>query len=132
MAKETKAAYDKDKGKHRLKSLKPTDDKHTDVEGIDTSKHEVFDSDKNLSAAQSKYPNYDWFACFTIKDKSGNQVGDMPAYTIKVDKPASGKNLYYYYNNTANQLDFSDAGTEEGRQRVKATLRIGDPPIGTG
>ena len=105
--------------------------KDTDLDGIDGSKYDVFTTDKNLAEARKKYPNYDWFACFTIKDKSGNQVGDMPAYTIKFDKPASG-NLYYYYNSIANQLSFSDAGKKGNKDRVKATLTIGDPPIGIG
>jgi hypothetical protein len=127
MAKETKAKYED--GKHKLKGLKPDKDKHTVIEGIDTKNFEVFDSDKNLSDAESNYPDYDWFACYTIKDKKGNQVKKVSGgYTIKFDKPALGKNLYYYYNKTANKLDFSDA--EPGR--VKATLDIGDPPIGAG
>ena len=63
--------------------------KDTDLEGIDESKYDVFLTDKNLAEAKSKYPNIDWFACYTIKDKSGKEVGNMPAYTIKFDKPAS-------------------------------------------
>ena len=124
MANENKAKY-KD-GKYGLGGSKDTD-----LEGIDTKKYDVFTTDKNLADARSKYPNYDWFACFTVKDKSGKQVGNMPAYTIKFNKPASG-NLYYYYNGTATQLPFSDAGKKGNKNRVKATLTIGDPPIGMG
>ena len=113
-------------GKHGLGGSKDTD-----IEGIDTTKYDVFTTDKNLAEARAKYPNIDWFACFTIKDKSGKQVGDMPAYTITFDKPASGT-LYYYYNGTANSLTFSDTGKKGNKNRVKATLTIGDPPIGTG
>ena len=105
--------------------------KETDLLGIDKSKYDVFSTDKNLAEAISKYPDYDWFICFTIKDKAGKQVGDMPAYTIKFNKPASG-NLYYYYNGTAHQLSFSDTGKKGNKKRVKATLTIGDPPIGLG
>jgi hypothetical protein len=113
-------------GKHELGGSKDTD-----IEGIDTAKYDVFSTDKNLAEARAKYPNIDWFACFTIKDKAGKQVGDMPTYTIKFDKPAS-ETLYYYYNGTANPLTFSDAGKKGNKNRVKATLTIGDPPIGTG
>ena len=105
--------------------------KDTDLEGIDKSKYDVFSTDKNLAEAKRDYPNYDWFTCFTIKDKAGKQVGDMPAYTIKFDKLASG-NLYYYYNGVANQITYSDSGKKGNKNRVKATLTIGDPPIGTG
>ena len=105
--------------------------KDTDLEGIDKSKYDVFTTDKNLDAAKRDYPNYDWFVCFTIKDKAGKQVGDMPAYTIKFDKPASG-NLYYYYNGSAHQISFSDTEKKGNKKRVKATLTIGDPPVGTG
>ena len=107
------------------------DSKDTDVEGIDTSTYEVYTTDKNLAEAKSKYPNIDWFACFTIKDKSGNQVGAMTAYTIKFNKPTSGS-FYYYYNGSAHQVDTSDAEDKEGKKRVKVTLTVGDPPIGMG
>ena len=124
MAKETK--INEKNGKYDLGGSKDTD-----LEGIDKSKYDVFSTDKNLAEAKRDYPNYDWFVCFTIKDKAGKQVGDMPAYTIKFDKPASGS-LYYYYNGTANQIPFSDAGEKGNKKRVKATLTIGDPPIGNG
>jgi len=124
MAKETKIK-EKD-GKYELGGSKDTD-----LEGINGSIYDVFSTDKNLAEAQSKYPDYDWFTCFTIKDKNGNQVGTMPEYTIKFDKPASG-NLYYYYNGTAHQISFSDSGKKGNKKRVKANLTIGDPPVGTG
>lgn len=109
----------------RLKSVSKKKDKNTDIE-IDTSNYEVVDSDKNLEEANNKYPKIDWFACYTIKDKKGNQVNKVSGgYTIKFDGTATGK-YYYYYNNTANPLDVSDVKTG----RVKATLDIGDPPIG--
>ena len=124
MAKETKI---KEKnGKYYLGGSK-----ETDLVGIDNSKYDVFTTDKNLDAAKRDYPNYNWFVCFTIKDKAGKQVGDMPAYTIKFNKPASG-NLYYYYNGTANPITYSDTDKKGNKKRVKATLTIGDPPVGTG
>ena len=124
MAKETKI---KEKnGKYYLGGSK-----ETDLLGINKSKYDVFSTDKNLAEAKSKYPNYDWFTCFTIKDKAGKQVGNMSAYTIKFNKPASG-NLYYYYNGTANQISYSDAEKKGNKKRVKATLTIGDPPTGMG
>lgn len=106
--------------------------KETDLIGVDKSKYDVITTDKNLAEAKSKYPNYDWFTCFTIKDKSGKQMGKMPAYTIKFNKLPSGKNLYYYYNGTAHQLSFSETEKKGNKRRFKATLTIGDPPIGNG
>jgi hypothetical protein len=127
MAKENK--INKSDGKYKLGGSKDTD-----LEDLDDSQYDVFDSDKNLAEAQSKFQNIDWFACFTIKDKAGNPVGTMPAYTIKFDKPASG-NLYYYTpdnNGTANPISYSDTDKKGKKNRVKATLTIGDPPIGLG
>ena len=124
MAKETKI---KEKnGKYYLGGSK-----ETDLIGVDNSKYDVYTTDKNLDAAKRDYPNYDWFVCYTIKDKSGKQVGSMPAYTIKFNKPASG-NLYYYYNGSAHQISYSDTENKGNKRRVKATLTIGDPPIGMG
>ena len=136
MAKETK--IEKENGKHKLKALKPDKDKHAEIEGIDTSKYDVYDSDKNLEEAKQEANkqnlNIDWFACYAIKDKQNNNVKMVSGeYTIKFDKPTSGNKLYYYYKDDQDKgnlesVVFSDA--EPGR--VKTSLDIGDPPIGTG
>ena len=105
--------------------------KDTDIEGVDTSTYDVYTTDKNLDDAKKNYPSFDWFACFTIKDKSGNQIDSIAAYTIKFDKPVSG-NFYYYYNGSAHQVATSDDVDKGGKKRVKVTLTVGDPPIGMG
>jgi hypothetical protein len=125
----------------RLTNRSGKKDKNTDIE-IDTSNYEVDDSDKNLVDAKNEADRQnltiDWFACYSIKDKNNNQVKEITGgYTIKFDKPDSGDKLYYYYKDNNNNghleyVNFSDAGTENNRQRVKATLTIGDPPIGSG
>ena len=98
--------------------------RHAALEGIDAGHYDVFMTDKNLAAARAAYPDYDWFTCFSVKDKQG-KFADI-TYTLTFDVPASGTNLYYYYNGTANRLDYSAAGNG----RVRATLTVGDPPIG--
>ena len=103
--------------------------KDAELEGINASEYDVFATDKNLSEAQTKYPNIVWFACFSVKDKSG-QYANI-SYTLKFDKPASGT-LYYYLNGKAHQLSYEDTDDKKGKKRVKATLTVGDPPVGMG
>lgn len=99
----------------------------TDLLGIDNTRYDVFASDKNLDAARAAYPDYDWFACFSVKDKKGNYANI--SYDITFDKPTSG-NLYYYYNGNVIQLNFVASDDKKTKKRVKATLNVGDPPIG--
>lgn len=99
-----------------------------DLEGIDPNRFDVFTTDKNLAAARSAYPNYDWFACFSVKDKQGNYAN--VSYTLSFNKPASGGTLYYFYNGTAHQLSYTDAPNKGNQRRVRASLNVGDPPIG--
>ena len=105
--------------------------KDTDLDGIDSKTYDVFTDEDKLANARRDYPAYDWFTSFTVKDKSGNPVENMPQYTIKFDKPDSG-NLYYYLNGSAHQISYNDDEDKNNKKRVKATLTIGDPPIGMG
>ncbi len=98
-----------------------------DLEDIDPNQYNVFTTDKNLAAARKAYPKYDWFACFTVKDKRGNDANIR--YTVTFNKPASGT-LYYFYNGTAVEVGYDDAPNKGNQQRSKATLTVGDPPIG--
>lgn len=105
--------------------------KDTDLDGIDSKTYDVFTDEDKLADARRDFPNYDWFASYTVKDKSGGPVGTMPAYKVKFDKPASGK-LYYYLNGSATEVPYEDDGEKNGKKRVKATMTIGDPPVGMG
>jgi hypothetical protein len=105
--------------------------KDTDLEGIDGSRYDVMTDETKLAEAQSAYPNYDWFASFTVADKSGQPVDSVPEYTVEFDKPASGQ-LYYYYKGSARSLSYADANDKGKKKRVRAKLTVGDPPIGIG
>ncbi len=115
--------------------VRPTNGRHNlggsrnaELEDIDASRYNVFTTDKNLAAARQAYPNYDWFACFSVKDKQGNYA-NIP-YTLTFDTPPAGSKLYYFFNGTANELNYTDAGNRGNQARVKASLNVGDPPIG--
>ena len=105
--------------------------KDTDLEGINDSNYDVYSDDVKLANAQRDFPNYNWFASFTIKDKSGKEASSVPEYTITFDKPESGT-LYYYLNGAATPLTYNNANDKNNKKRVKATLTLGDPPIGMG
>lgn len=111
-------------GKHVLGGQK-----NAELEGV-SQEYEVFTTDKNLQAAKDKYPSYDWFACFSVKDKAGNYANIT--YTLKFDKPAEGKKLYYFLNDSAHEIAFTNAEDQKNKKRVKATLTVGDPPVGMG
>ena len=115
---------DKD-GKYKLGGSKDTD-----LEGIDDKIYDVYTDDEKLAAAQRDFPGYTWFASYTIKDKNGNVVRDLPEYTIKLDKTADNFKLYYYLDQAANPLSY-DTEDKNGKKRAKAKLKIGDPPIGS-
>lgn len=99
----------------------------TDITDLDPGQYDVFTTDKNLAAARAAFPNYDWFACFSVKDKQGNYANVN--YTVTFNKPASG-NLYYYLNGNVHALQYTDTNNKGSQARVKATLNVGDPPIG--
>ena len=115
---------DKD-GKYKLGGSKDAD-----LEGIDSKKYDVFTETEKLAEAQHNYGHINWFASFTIKDKNGNTVGEMPEYTIKFDKPKEGDDnfeLYYYLGGSANKIPHDS----ENNKRAKAKLTVGDPPTGS-
>jgi len=118
-------------GKYKL-----DDSKDTELEGIDASKYDVFTEHVKLDEAKSKYRHITWFVSYTIKEKDGKEVRDMPEYTVKLDKPAdkpdSGKfELYYYLDGTAYPFQYEDTDNKESKKRVKAKLVVGDPPLGS-
>ena len=119
------AKVDSSNGKHALGGSKDTD-----LEGIDSSKYDVFTDVEKLRSAETAYPKYDWFASFTIKKKNEAEK-PVPEYTVTFDRPDSG-NLYYYLNGTAHQVPYSDADNKGNKKRVKAKLTVDDPPIGMG
>lgn len=110
-------------GKHSLGSARDAE-----LEGIDSGQYDVFLTDKDLAAARAAYPSYDWFVCFSVKDKQGKYAN--VSYTLTLNKPPSGTNLYYYHNGTAIQLSYSDSPGKGNQNRVKVQLSVGDPPIG--
>jgi hypothetical protein len=114
-------------GKYKL-----DDSKDTELEGIDDKKYNVFTEEKKLEEAKSRHNHINWFVSYTIKDKDGNDVRNLPEYTIKLDKPDSGKfELYYYFDGTAYPFQYEDTDNKENKKRVKAKLIVGDPPVGT-
>ena len=87
------AKVDPDKdGKYKLGGMKDSD-----LDGIDHKKYDVFTEEEKLAEAKVSYPDINWFVSFTIKDKDGNTVGEMPEYTIKFDKHNSESFQFYYY-----------------------------------
>ena len=105
--------------------------KDTDLEGIDDKKYDVYTEEEKLAEAKQRYPDYKWFASYTITDKEGKVVGGMHEYTIKADKPDSDDSKMYYYLNGAAHLVSHDAAEDKGgKKRVKGKLTVGDPPLG--
>ena len=111
--------------------------KDTDLEGIDDKKYDVFtdtsETNDKLQQARDAYPNYTWFTSYTIKDKQGNDVRTLDKeYTIKLDRPDSATfELYYYLDGTAHPLPHEDTDNKDNKKRVKANLKVGDPPAGS-
>ena len=114
--------------------------KDTDLEGID-EKYSVFTDEDKLAAAQKDFPaseGYTWFASYTIKE-DGKDVEELPHdYTIKFDRPGRADSKLYYYlqgkggnKGSIHEIGFEATANKGNKQRVKAYLRIGDPPIGT-
>ena len=112
-------------GKYKL-----DDPKDTELEGIDNKKYNVYTDDEKLDAARKAFPHYNWFVSFSITDKEENVVRDLAEYTLKFDEPdAETFQLYYYLDQAANPLSY-ETEDKDGKKRVKAKLKIGDPPIG--
>jgi hypothetical protein len=121
------AKIDPTNGKYELGGSKDTD-----LEGIDADSYDVFTDEDKLRNARNAFPDYDWFASYTIKDKQGNDVRNLPAYTLKFDRPDKGT-LYYYLDGDVVPVSYEDDAEAKGnKQRARATLTIGDPPVGIG
>lgn len=122
------AKVDPDKdGKYKLGGMKDSD-----LDGIDHKKYDVFTEEEKLAEAKVSYPDINWFVSFTIKDKNGNTVGEMPEYTIKFDKPNSESfQFYYYLDGMAHPRPHEDTDDKQNKKRVKVKLTVGDPPGGS-
>jgi len=101
-----------------------------DLEGIDSNKYNVFTDVEKLAKAKAQYPTYNWFVSFIIKEKDGKNVGEMAQYSIEFNKPDSEKlDLYYYLDGIAHPLPYKTED-KEGKKKIKANLKVGDPPVG--
>jgi hypothetical protein len=127
-------------GKHQLGGSKDAE-----LEGL-APKYSVFTDEEKLNAAERDFPRsqgYTWFTSFTIKENGNDVRGDLTTeYTLKFDKPDDNPDgtrakLYYYLQGdrgkkgTIHEIQFSDTDNKGNKKRVKANLRIGDPPVGT-
>ena len=105
--------------------------KDVDLDGINDNDYDVFTDEDKLKSAQAAYPDYDWFVSYTIKDKAGNDVRDLPEYSLKFDRPAKGT-LYYFLDGRAHLINYGDAEDKGDQRRAAAKLTVGDPPVGIG
>lgn len=107
------------------------DGEASELEGIDTNKYNVFTEDTKLHEAEDKYKHIHWFVSYTIKEKDGKDVRDLPEYTIKLNRPeAEAFELYYYLDGTAYPFQYESDEDKNNKKRVKAKLIVGDPPVG--
>ena len=108
----------------------------TDLEGIDNKKYDVFtdtaETNEKLKQATDAYPDYTWFASYTIKDKEGKDVRTLDKdYTIELDQlPSENSELYYFLDGRAHKFPHQPAADKNGKKRIKAKLNVGDPPSG--
>lgn len=103
--------------------------RHSELEGIDIKKYEVFTADDKLEDARRDFPEdkkYHWFTSFLIRKVSENNDPTIDAYTIKFDKPDGIEKLYYYLKGTIYEIPFEDTGDK----KLRATLTVDDPPVG--
>lgn len=74
----------------------------------------------------------DWFVSFGIRHRKPDQTpgdfADIP-YTVILDALPTGKRLFAYYRGAVHELDFKPVGNSN---KIKVTLSVGDPPIGSG
>ena len=120
-----------DNGKYHLRGPK-----ETDLEGIDVDKYEVFTETEKLAKAERDYPaneGWTWFVSYTIKE-NGNDVRELPEYTMTFNKPDKVESKLYYYlpGSGNNKGTVHEVGYDEDtdKKRGKAKLRVGDPPNG--
>lgn len=119
------AKVDPKDGKYKLGGSKDAD-----LEGIDSKKYDVFTETKKLAEAQGKFKDVNWFVSFTITDKDGKNVDDMPEYKIKFNKPKEDDDnfeLYYYLGGNRYLVTHQS----ENSKRAVAKLKVGDPPVGS-
>ncbi len=116
------------RGKHAARKLE------LDLGSNDPSKFVVVEKDMptNLPTHKAGDPNfkYEWFACFGVRHrKAGGQHGDFADihYTITLDPLPAGKRLFAFYGGQVHELSTQSVGN-----RIKASLNVGDPPIGMG
>lgn len=116
------------RGKHAARKLE------LDLGGNDPSKFVVVEKDMptKLPTHKAGDPNfkYEWFACFGIRHlKTGGRHGDFADihYTIILDALPAGKRLFAFYGGQVHELPTQSIGN-----RIKASLNVGDPPIGMG
>ena len=107
------------------------DTEDSELEGINENKYDVFTEQTKLDEAKDKHKHIHWFVSYTIKEKDGKDVGELPTYTIKLNRPeAAAFELYYYLNGTAYPFQYEPSDDKGNKKRVKAKLIVGDPPIG--
>ena len=106
--------------------------KDADLDGINDTKYNVFTDEEKLREAKERYPKYHWFASYTITDKNDKVVRELPEeYTLRLDRPdAEDFQLYYYFEGKVHNFPYEDAGMKGEKKRIKAKLKIGDPPTG--
>ncbi len=116
------------KGKHASRMFE------IDLGDNDINKFMVVEKDMpaNLPTQKADDPNfkYDWFTCFGIRKlKDNGQQGDFAdiTYTVTLDPLPEGKQLFAFYGGQVHSLSYRSTGN-----KIRATLNVGDPPIGMG
>jgi hypothetical protein len=126
---ERKVDHEKD-NKHKFE-LK--DSKNSVLEGVDGDAYDVYTETSKLARAQEKKSDCTWFVSFLIKKKGNTDpTNDALNYTVKFDKPGKdedGVQVFYFLNDTVYEV--TNYQTEENGKKIKFTLTVGDPPLGT-
>ncbi len=102
-----------------------------DLGNNDLTKFIVVQKDIDPNApAQWNGITIDWFVSFGVRSKNPNGTPGNFAnitYNIILDPLPAGKRLFAYYDNQVHDLPFQAAGN-----KIRATLNVGDPPVGIG
>ncbi len=116
------------RGKHTARKVE------IDLGSHDASKFIVVEKDfpANLPTHKAGDPNfkYEWFACFGIRHaKAGGVPGDFAniEYTLTLDPLPAGKRLFAFYGGQVHEVPTRSIGN-----KIRATLNVGDPPLGWG
>ena len=67
-----------------------------------------------------------WFNAFGVKEKTTGKDTNSQ-YKVTLQKLPAGKRLFYLYNDQPQEISTEDAGNG----KVKFTLSVGDPPVGS-